>query len=385
MSLDRNAARFEDAASGRERETLFRVLFENTHDFAFLLEPGGLVLEANDRASAFTGSATDETVGIPIWQTPWFRAADESRHRLREDLQRAVGGDDIDRTYRLAGPARSVVVDVAMRPVSTARDGDDLLLITASDVTDRHRQISELETQQECFTAFARELTHDIRGLLEVATGNLALAMDGAEQAELATVRESLNRIEQLLDHCSETILDGDLIGDRETLNLAVVATEAWQHVETSGASLTIESSTTVRADRTRLMTVFENLYRNSVEHGSTGPDSQASQDAVEHGSTSPDSQARQDAVDHAGPAVTVRVGATEQGFYVEDDGPGVPDDQALFEPGVSTSANGMGLGLAIVETVVDAHGWSIRATEGTASGARFEIQTDRTLAGDPT
>jgi hypothetical protein len=45
----------------------------------------------------------------------------------------------------------------------------------------------------------------------------------------------------------------------------------------------------------------------------------------VEHGSTSPDSHARRDAVEHAEPDTVVRVGPEENGFYVEDDGPGIP------------------------------------------------------------
>ena len=344
MSLDSGVTRLEGLVSERESESLFRVLFEETHDFAFLLEARGLVLEANDRVFTFTGAKPGEIVGTQIWETPWFQEATESRHRLREDLQRAVGGDRIDREYLIQGANRSAVVDVAIRPVHTTRDSNELLLVTAADVTERHRRISELEAQQDCLGEFVRVLTHDVRGLLEVATGNLALATDATGQADVETARQSLTRIEQLLDHCSETIRDGDLIGDRETLSLAVVATQAWQHVETPEASLTIESSTTVRADRTRLMEVFENLYRNAVQHAS--------------------------------PTVTVRVGTTARGFYVADDGSGLPADRELFEPGVSTSSDGSGLGLSIVETVVEAHGWSIRATESDRGGARFEIQT---------
>jgi signal transduction histidine kinase len=63
-------------------------------------------------------------------------------------------------------------------------------------------------------------------------------------------------------------------------------------------------------------------------------------------------------------------------GFYVADDGPGIPDSErtAVFESGYSTSPDGTGFGLAIVEEVVEAHGWSIRATESETGGARFEI-----------
>jgi signal transduction histidine kinase len=46
-----------------------------------------------------------------------------------------------------------------------------------------------------------------------------------------------------------------------------------------------------------------------------------------------------------------------------------------VFESGYSTTHDGTGFGLAIVERIVEAHGWSIEATEGADGGARFEIR----------
>ena len=97
-------------------------------------------------------------------------------------------------------------------------------------------------------------------------------------------------------------------------------------------------------ADPDRLVQVFENLLQNSVDHGGEG--------------------------------VTVRVGSLENGFYVEDDGPGVPeaDRERMFEHGYTTRQDGMGYGLSIVRSIVDAHGWSIAVTESEDGGARFEL-----------
>lgn len=43
---------------------------------------------------------------------------------------------------------------------------------------------------------------------------------------------------------------------------------------------------------------------------------------------------------------------------------------------GVSTSAEGTGFGLGIVERIADAHGWTVRAVESASGGARFEVVT---------
>ena len=73
---------------------------------------------------------------------------------------------------------------------------------------------------------------------------------------------------------------------------------------------------------------------------------------------------------------MTVRVGALADGFYVEDDGPGIPEDERdeVFAHGYSTQRGGSGFGLAIVEAIADAHEWDVSVGEGADGGARFEV-----------
>ena len=80
-------------------------------------------------------------------------------------------------------------------------------------------------------------------------------------------------------------------------------------------------------------------------------------------------------AVHHAGPEVSVTFGTTADGFYVADDGPGIPPEQRerVFERGV-TGGNGTGLGLDIVSEVAGAHGWTVDVGESEAGGARFDV-----------
>jgi len=129
------------------------------------------------------------------------------------------------------------------------------------------------------------------------------------------------------------------------------------------------------------------------VEHGSTSPGSRARRDAQERSSTSTEVEAddaaehesvghgapsRQDAGGHDTSAVSITVGDTDEGFYVADDGPGIPpgDREDVFELGHTTREDGTGFGLAIVETIAEAHGWTVTAGESAAGGARFEVTT---------
>jgi len=81
-------------------------------------------------------------------------------------------------------------------------------------------------------------------------------------------------------------------------------------------------------------------------------------------------------AVVHGGDDVTVRVGTTGRGFYVADDGPGIPDTERekVLEPGYTTSEEGTGTGLAIVRETVEQQEWGLEIGQSDLGGARFDI-----------
>jgi signal transduction histidine kinase len=136
-------------------------------------------------------------------------------------------------------------------------------------------------------------------------------------------------------------------------VSLTAVAEDAWANVATANAELVkADDLGEIDADEGRLKQLFENLYRN--------------------------------AIDHAGEDVTVRVGRSPTGFYVEDDGPGIAENEreTVFDSGYTTGEEGTGMGLSIVETIATAHGWTVGVSEGIAEGARFEIQLRMTRGG---
>lgn len=147
-----------------------------------------------------------------------------------------------------------------------------------------------------------------------------------------------------LIDDLLTLSREGRKVTDPQPVDLPTISNGCWENVETDEAALTVTADRSVRADRSRLKQVFENLFRNAVEHG--------------------------------GKDVTVTVGELDDGFYVADDGPGIPPGERdeVFEAGYSESANGTGFGLSIVKQVVTAHNWQISVTDGANGGARFEI-----------
>ncbi|GAA0267030.1 PAS domain-containing protein [Halobacterium noricense] len=240
----------------------------------------------------------------------------------------------------------------------------------------RRRVRERLEAQNEKLERFASIVSHDLRNPLNVLVGYLDLAEESGKAEHFQRCRDTIARMETLVEDLLSLAQAGKGVDDVVPTDLAAVVEDAWTTVETGNATLVVDADVTIRADGSRLRQLLVNLFRNAVEHGSTGPTSQARRDTVERGSTAPRSHTHEDAVEHAGADVTVTVGALDGGFYVEDDGPGIPVDGRgdVFDVGYSMNDEGTGFGLNIVAEVAAAHGWTVSLTDADGGGARFEF-----------
>jgi PAS domain S-box-containing protein len=214
-------------------------------------------------------------------------------------------------------------------------------LINRRELTERTR---ELERQNERLEEFASVVSHDLRNPLNVVRGRLELASEQTDETHLEDAAAALDRMESLVDDLLTLARQGPEIGELQAVDLGDSVTDCWTTVETSEATLDLQVDGEIRAIPGRLKQLLENLIGNAIEH--------------------------------AGPDVTVTVGTMATGFYVEDDGPGIPAERQadIFEPGYSTGSQVTGLGLNIVTEVADAHGWTITVTDSPDGGARFEF-----------
>jgi signal transduction histidine kinase len=168
------------------------------------------------------------------------------------------------------------------------------------------------------------------------------------EGAHIDRLDRSLLRMEQIIEDIVTLIHKGEPVEEPSPVDLGREAKRAWAHAENE-ATFDIEGTQRqIVADPERVTELLESLFDNAVEH----------------------------AGDESEDVVTVTVGFCPDGFYVADDGPGVPeaDREQVFEPGYSTGHHSAGLGLSIVREIAMAHGWDLRVTDSDAGGARFEI-----------
>lgn len=267
-------------------------------------------------------------------------------------MEKASAGEPQIIDYRVnKSDAVQVWVESRCQPV-TDGNGEVVSLVGSShDITDRKMYQRELLDKVGQLEEFASTVAHDIRNPLNVADGHIRLAATEYESDHLQTGIEAIERIDTLVEELLSLARLGESIDDLETVSFSELMTAGYDHVRAPGCSLTMTGDMSLECDPSRLVEAFENLVRNAVEHG------------------------------HSEMELTAGVLETEDGVFIEDEGPGIPVDkqETIFERGYTTREDGSGFGLAIVRRIIEAHGWSIDVTRGTTGSACFEILTQET------
>lgn len=232
------------------------------------------------------------------------------------------------------------VDDIIRRPVSP-----DELRGRIGSLLRARRYASDLAAQNARLEALTGMLAHDLRNPLSTALGHVQLLNERDDTEEGRVVERALERMDDIIDDVLALAKHGEPVSAPTIVHLASVASDAWELAGANDATLVIPTDLgTCRAARSRLQELFENLFANAVRYGSDD--------------------------------VTVEVGRLEDGFYVADDGPGIPaeDRESVFEYGYTTSQEGTGFGLAIVAEIATAHGWNVALADNDTGGARFEF-----------
>jgi PAS domain S-box-containing protein len=224
-------------------------------------------------------------------------------------------------------------------------EGDfDGLIVYSRDITEKYEQKQELERKNERLERVVSTISHDLTTPLNVADAALDLARETGDEEQFERTRSAQQRALEITEDLVKLARTGETVEIPTQTNLSTVAEQAWQNVLKEGYELTIETTCAVKADESRLQEIFENLFQNVVEHSPT--------------------------------ETAVEVGDFENGFFVADSGPGIPEDdrETVFQSGFSTTESGTGFGLSIVREIAEAHGWHITIVESESGGTRFEF-----------
>jgi len=322
-----------------ENEFLDRAL-DVLEDIFYVLDSEGHIVRVTDRAVEVTGYSRDELLSMSALDL----FPPEERPQIQENIEETLKtGSSTVEPHLLTEDGRTMPFEFRTRQVTDA-EGNVVLVGIGRDISERKRRERQLERQLDQFEHFGSVLSHDSRTPLTTAQGRLELAQETGDEEHIRQAAAALERVDDLIEDLSSAMREGELVGDITAVEMEDCLRSIWESLETDEATLTVEIEGSIQADEDALKRLLENLFKNALEH------------------------ARDD--------VHVTVGPLTDGFYIEDDGPGIPESERehIFEAGYSTKENGGGFGMASVRQLVIAHGWEITATEGQQGGARFEI-----------
>ncbi len=222
--------------------------------------------------------------------------------------------------------------------------------------------VSRLTAMGEMASAIAHELNQPLAAISNYLKGSQRL-LDGSNDQHAMTVREVLDRAAGQALRAGEIIRRlRDFVSRRESERRVESITKLIQ--EASALALVGAKEKDVRvsfdfdpqvdlvvADKVQVQQVLVNLIRNAIE-------------AMEE-------SARRDLSISTQPA-----GDGIVAVQVNDTGSGISEEMAqkLFEPFATTKANGMGVGLSISRTIVEAHGGQIEAKPRSEGGTTFRF-----------
>ena len=339
----------------------FQKFLEYGSDLVTVVDADGRVRYESPSVEEVLGYEQGSTVG----RSPLGYVHPDDRERVTEQFYRALSDPDesptLEYRYRTAD---GDWVWLESRTRSLPADAEvGRLLINSRDVSERKERERRLTDRNEQLDRFASIVSHDLRNPLAVIRGSMEMAQLKDDTEPLERGERAVDRIDQLVSELLTLARQGSGIDDPTEFALGAVARDAWDTAGGDDADLVVGANATIRGDRGRLRQAFENLFRNAVEH--------AAPEAV--GETE---GGRGD--ENGADSLTVVVTATDGGFLVADDGPGVDADhrESVFEPGFTTCEDGTGYGLDIVREVVESHGWTVDLCDGDAAPASSENVT---------
>jgi PAS domain S-box-containing protein len=277
---------------------------------------------------------------------------EDDREQVEQQIESAIAEcDDYEAEYRVWDADNELRWVLARGYVESDENGKPVRFPGAIiDITDRKQTEQELQQHIEYLEEFVGVVSHDLRNPLNVVKGRIGLVQKDCDSEHFDAIESAAERMNRIIDGLLRLAREGRDIGSLDTVFVEDVINDAFQLVADDADQATLQyadedlAGKVIEADRERLAQVFENLFRNAIEH--------------------------------EGEDVTVSVGCLDNGFYIEDDGSGIPeqDREKVFNVAYSTRGDGSGFGLHIVEQIINAHGWDIRVTEGSLGGARFEV-----------
>jgi two-component system, LuxR family, sensor kinase FixL len=356
-------------------DTLFRTLIETAVDGIIVINGDASIQIYNAACERLFGYRSDEVVGrnVKMLMPPPYRGEHDGyieRYR-HTGIKRIIGiGRDVF-GQRKDGTTFPMYLSVGESTV----EGKVIYVGIIRDLTEqegaarRTRElqnellhVSRLSAMGQMTAALAHELNQPLTAILNYVTA-ARRTLAGGDGAQIARATEFIDkaasqttRAGQIIRQLREFVEKRETARTKQNLNNLVEEAITLGFVGAADAGIKVHkeldaSVPPVLIDKIQMEQVLLNLIRNSIE---------AMQSVGRRELTIKTSRVDPDRVE----------------FALSDTGPGLPPEivSRLFQPFVTTKEKGMGIGLSICQSIVEAHGGRIWATANQDKGATFHV-----------
>ena len=373
VTVNRQAA---NALATSERR--FRTLFNSTFQFICVLDPEGNILESNRTLLKFIGRKEVKITGKSFCQAMSMGNALNDMQPMYQAIVNAVLGKLVHLELDLKRhDGTDVTVDITLKPVNDDEGHPLMIIAEGRDITERKKNEKEvkqhlresahflrLNTMGEMASGMAHELNQPLTAIgsyCESATSMIAElpSANGELKDILVRATEQAHRAGGIIKHLRGFIGKED--GSKEPVDIDVLTSKivkfvSWE-IQNSGIeidTITASHGQKVLANKIQIEQVVLNLVMNSME-------------AIQDGE-----------IDQAKLTLQTCIKADNAiELTVTDNGPGLESDiiKMAFDPFQTSKKSGMGLGLSISRSIIEAHGGRLWIDEQYQDGAKFGFE----------
>ncbi|MFW9915076.1 MAG: PAS domain S-box protein [Candidatus Thorarchaeota archaeon] len=336
----------EDAI--RESESKYRSVVETSPDAILMTNLSGTILMANHQAAAMAGFAdADEITGRNVFD--FFRERD--RKRALDNMRRLLSFGNIrDIEFAFLRPdGAQIPADLSSSLIVDENGLPKQYMMIIRDISERKRAEETFKRQRAELSEFAHAMAKELQTHLQTME-RYATVLTSDPQAEVLNTEKIMQlttNMNELLQHLV-VLADAGLIVDKaKVVDLGRLVQSVAEQIIPENVDFTQENLPTVFGDREKLTQIFKHLFENAIQHGNPTKIEVKRYDTDE--STS---------------------------ILVSNDGSRISPAQQrdIFTRGYTTQRHKLGIGLAITQKLVEAHGWEISLEKAPETTFRIDI-----------
>ena len=374
--LQRNRIRAaESTRDALAREAHLASILDTVPDAMIVIDEGGMVQSFSPAAQRLFGYAAADVIGKNVsllMPSPYRESHDSYIERyLRTGEKRIIGIGRVVVGERSDGSTFPMELSVGEMRSSNRRFFTGFV----RDLTERQRtearlqelqselvHISRLTAMGEMASALAHELNQPLSAIANYMKGSTRLLENSTDdkagmlRTAMDKAAEQALRAGQIIRRLRDFVARGE--GERRVESIKKLIEEASALALVGAKDLGVRvlfqfdpSVDLVLADKVQIQQVLHNLMRNAIEAMESSPKRELT-------------------------VSTVTVDGETIAVKVADTGSGIPSElmPQLFQPFVTTKRQGMGVGLSISRTIVEAHGGKIDASPNPRGGTVFSF-----------